>query len=109
MDQEEENYGFHPWALAGGIDSGGEKSIAQGAEGEERGEEPAFDGDSYWGGDNGEEVNPPPSRVGRWHYRSTLRPYLLAGPTDLLEVFQPVGFCGILNLLLATLVIVSEP
>ncbi|CAM9140634.1 unnamed protein product [Ectocarpus sp. 6 AP-2014] len=55
MVQAKENYEFHPWALAGGIECGGEKSIAQGAEGEEGGKEPAFDGDSYWGGDIGEE------------------------------------------------------
>lgn len=71
-DQEEENYGFHPWALANGIECGGEKSIAKGAEGEEGGEESAFDGDSYWGGDYGEEVTQRPSfksRYYRWHYR----------------------------------------
>ncbi|CAM9446174.1 unnamed protein product [Ectocarpus fasciculatus] len=56
--QEEETYGFHPWALSNGngIECGGGKSITQGAEGEQQGgEESAFDGDSYWSGDNDEE------------------------------------------------------
>ena len=68
MDQEEETYGFHPWALSNGngIECGGGKYITQGAEGEQQGgEESAFDGDSYWSGDNDEEVKRPPSRVGR--------------------------------------------